>query len=108
MSRVSLSRRMAAIETAIMRRDPFGFAVHNLSPELREAYDEWVARCDRITVRHDNPYTAMLDGQCHFPRMPYAVATVIDSRLCSRPLSADCSENDARDAYNALLSEDAR
>lgn len=108
MSRVSLSRRMAAIEAAMQRNDPFGYAVHTLAPPLRKMYEAYRAECERITAQHENPFTAMLEGKCRFPRMPNAVATVIDSRLCSRPLSADCTEDEARHAYNALLGVDAR
>lgn len=105
MSRVSISKRMAAIEAALRKSDPFGCAVHYLAPPLRKSYDEWVAECERITGQHDNAYSAWLNGNCAFPRMPTAVANVIDSRLSKGTIHADCTENDARDIYNALLGE---
>lgn len=97
---------MAAVEAEIRRRDPFGYAVHHLTPALRQLYDAWRAECERVTSQHENPFAALLNGQCYFPRMPHPVATVIDSWLSKGTLRADCTEQDARDAYNALLGED--
>lgn len=105
MSRVSLSRRMAAIEAAMQRSNPLGYAVHHLPPTLRELYEEWRKRCEQITERIKNPYSAMIEGRLHFPSMPPTVATAIDERLCNPTLRADCSEDEARNAYNMLLGE---
>lgn len=105
MSRVSLSRRMAAVEAAVRQGDPFGYAVHHLPSPLRQLYEEWRNHCERITERIDSPYAAMIEGRLHFPSMPPTVATAIDARLCSRPVRADCTEDDARNAYNLLLGE---
>jgi hypothetical protein len=96
---------MAAIEAALRKSDPFGYAVHHLPPDLRLTYDRWRADCERVTSQHENPFAAMLNGHCYFPRLPPPVAAVIDSCLSKGTLRADCTERDARDAYNALLGE---
>lgn len=83
MSRVSLTRRLAAVLEAAERIDPLVARVYRLPPALRLRYDAWRAECDAIYARLEREggpaaiYAAMIEGELVTPDPPRAVAVAL-------------------------------
>lgn len=107
MSRVSLAARMRAIEATMQRRNPRGYALHNLTPQLRRWHDEWRDECNRIAAERygDDPsarYEAMMEGNDVMPPMPLPVAKALYIRSTTG-IPASASLDEAAELYRKLL-----
>ena len=109
MSKVSLSRRLAALLEAAEQIDPRATAVHRLPPALRMRYEFWRTECDAIHNRYereDGPgaaYAAYLaTGESVTPPMPRAVATALG--LDDAPtIPADASAADVAAIWSRMV-----
>lgn len=105
MSRISLTKRLAAIRTAMQSHDDYGYRLYHLSPRLRAWHDDWKAECHRLAARYDNYYQAMIEGDVDMPPMPNPVAQALGLDKSRHILPANCTLDDAADAYTRLLDE---
>lgn len=108
MSRVSISRRLAALLESAERIDPQAAAVYRMKPATRIRHDNWRARCDRITDElggGETLYAAYVDtGEWPLPDPPDAVAEALG--LNARPvLTDDMSVANVAELYAAMIAD---
>lgn len=78
MSRVSLSRRLAAVLDAAESIDPLATRIHRLPDALRMRYDVWRAQCEaQCSYGNGAAYEAMLAGDIVLHDPPRAVAQAV-------------------------------
>lgn len=108
MSRVSLSKRLSIVRSAIRAHDPLGCAVHDLPACERRWYDEWREECDRITAKFVNAYEAMLHGELETPPMPEPVARLLGTVQRRTTFPADTPFDVIERAYTEMLDPGAQ
>ncbi len=107
MSRVGIESRLRAIRDAAKRHDPRGYALHNLTPQLRRWHDEWRDECNRIAAERYGDdasarYEAMAEGDDVALPMPLPVAMALNIQSTTG-ISATASVDDAAEMYRKLL-----
>ena len=103
MSRVSLSRRLAAVLDAAEQIDPIAAKVHRLPDALRLRYDLWRTRCAEIKAEYDSGgiYDSMISGELV---LPDPTRTVAEALGFERPpvLPDTLSMADLSEIYGAM------
>lgn len=112
MSRIGLGKRLATVEQAIRVRFPFGYAVHNLPPQLRAKYASWCQQCETAAKKHgDEPgdrYAALLRGESLGPPMPRDLQSALQFDATDKhAITANMSVADAANVYTLLLENGA-
>jgi hypothetical protein len=111
-SRVGIGKRLATVEQAIQARFPFGYAVHNLPPQLRAKYVNWCQQCEAAAKTHgDEPgdrYAAFLRGESMGPPMPRDLKSALRlDATGAHDITSDMTVADAAEAYALFLENGA-
>lgn len=109
MSRVSLSRRLAAILEAAERVDPVAARVHRMKPAVRARFEAWQAECACVVAEHGDPadvYAAYLEtDEWPMPPPPADVARALG--LEAAPVLVETmSDADLADLWRRMCEAD--
>lgn len=108
MSRVSISRRLAALLESAERIDPQAAAVYRMAPATRLRFDNWRSECDRITDAMGGGealYAHYVDtGEWPLLDPPGEVAEALGLDV-GPVLTADTTLQEAADAWAAMIAD---
>jgi hypothetical protein len=107
-SRIGLGKRLATVEQAIQARFPFGYAVHNLPPNLQTKYARWCRECDDAAKKYGGEpgdlYAALLRSESLGPPMPRDLQSALQFGATDKyAITADMSVADAANVYTLFL-----
>jgi hypothetical protein len=109
-SRVGIGKRLATVQQTIRVRFPFGYAVHNLPPQLRAKYANWCQQCETAAKTHgDEPgdrYAAFLRGESLGPPMPRDLRSALRlDATGAHEITSDMTVEQAAEIYNQVLEQ---
>lgn len=108
MSRISLSRRLAALLEAAEQIDPRATAVHRMPPATRLRYELWRVECDAVHERYapGELYAAYLDTS-EWPETPEPHPDVASALGMTDPphIPADATTEEVASMYADMIGD---